>query len=110
MANPFDKEKQENIKTCAKIRDNKTSKPIAVIQAVRAIQKLMPKDHPEENPEFKKNLIALKRIRKDDAIEDTIRVMAMNTINTMLDSVGDGSADDKPTEADIMKKIRSAKK
>ena len=102
----YAKELEKNIQRCAAIRDNKGSRTIAVIQAVRAIQKLIAKD--TEHPEFDKNLDALIEIRDNENVEDTLRVMAMNTINTMLDSTaGD---DSKPSADDIMKKIRGTKK
>ena len=58
---------------------------------------------------FEKNLDALIQIRDNEDIEATIRIMAMNTINTMLKSV-DSPQDDDSSADDIMKKIRGAKK
>lgn len=109
MARSYSREKNENIRICAKIRDDKNSKPIAKVQAVRAINKLLPSEGIADNPEFKMNLRVLKRLRLDTTIEDTIRIMAINTINTMLGSVGDPT-EDETTEEDIMKKIRGTKK
>lgn len=109
MPTKNEKEKQKNISVCSAIRDNKDAKPIAVIQAVRAINKLLPKERPELNAQFNKNLKALIAIRDNKDVEDTIKIMAMNTINTMLESAEPVSSD-KPTEADIMKKIRGGKK
>lgn len=105
MASKHEKEKDKNIKACAAIRDKVGAKPIAVIQAVRAINKLMPKENADTHPQFDKCLKALIRIRDSKEIEDTIRIMAMNTINTMLESAGSNMVD-RPTEEDIMNKIR----
>jgi cell division protein ZapA (FtsZ GTPase activity inhibitor) len=109
MPNKHEKEKENNIKACSVIRDNPSAKPVAVIQAVRAINKLLPRDNPEEHKAFNKNLKALIAIRDNVAIEDTIRIMAMNTINTMLESASPVQ-DNRPTEADVMNKIRGVKK
>ena len=103
----YDNELDKNIRRCAAIRDGAESRTIAVIQAVRAIQKLIGKD--TEHPEFDKNLDALINIRDDEAIEDTLRIMAMNSINTMLDATV-GDRPDTPSADDIMKKIRGEKK
>ncbi len=104
----YDQEKQKNIKSCSAIRDSEESKPIAVIQAVRAIIKLLPKTNADSSPEFNKCLKALIKIRDDMEIEDTIRIMAMNSINTMLENVTEVKTE--LTEEDIMKKIRGKKK
>lgn len=109
MPNKYNGELDKNIAACAFIRDNPTSKPIAIIQAVRAIHKLIAKDNASEHPQFQKNLDALTAIRDDATIEDTLRIMAMNSINTMLDGVVDTS-ETRPTPDDILKKIRSKKK
>lgn len=109
MPNKHEKEKENNIKACSVIRDNPNAKPVAVIQAVRAINKLLPRENPEEHKAFNKNLNALIRIRDNVAIEDTIRIMAMNTINTMLESASPVT-DDRLTESDILKKIRGGNK
>ena len=109
MPNKHEKEKEKNIKACSVIRDNPSAKPVAVIQAVRAINKLLPRDNPEQHSAFDKNLKALIRIRDNVAIEDTIRIMAMNTINTMLESASPVT-DDTPTELDVINKIRGSKK
>ena len=81
MPNKHEKEKENNIKACSVIRDNPSAKPVAVIQAVRAINKF----------------------------EDTIRIMAMNTINTMLESANPVQSN-LPTEDDVITKIRGSKK
>ena len=65
----------------------------------------MPKENADAHPQFDKCLEALIRIRDSRVIEDTIRIMAMNTINTMLESAGSNVAD-KPTGKDILAKIR----
>ena len=100
-------ELENNISRCVYIRDKEGSKTIAIIQAVRVIQKLISNN--PEHPEFDRDLDALIQIRDNETIEDTLRVMAMNTINTMLDSVG-GDKTENPTAEDIMKKIRGEKK
>ena len=109
MPNKHEKEKEKNIQACSVIRDNPNAKPVAVIQAVRAINKLLPRQNPEEHKAFNKNLKALIEIRDNVAIEDTIRIMAMNTINTMLESASPVESD-IPTEADVMTKLRGSKK
>lgn len=108
MPSKHEKEKQKNIDVCSVIRDNPSAKPIAVIQACRAINKLLPRENPETHSAFDKNLKALIEIRDNVSIEDTIRIMAMNTINTMLESVST-EKDDETTEDDILNKIRGAK-
>lgn len=75
---------------------------------MRASQKLIAKDESRVD-EFNKNLNALIAIRDDSTIEDTLRIMAMNTINTMLDGVIEDKGS-KPEPSDILKKIRSKKK
>ena len=109
MPKKHDNEKQRNICVCSMIRDDAGSKPIAVIQAVRAMNNLFPAEQPDSHPEFEKNLDALIQIRDNEDIEATIRIMAMNTINTMLKSVDSPQEDDSSAD-DIMKKIRGAKK
>jgi hypothetical protein len=109
MPNKHEKEKENNIKACSVIRDNPSAKPVAVIQAVRAINKLLPRENPEEHKAFNKNLNALIAIRDNVAIEDTIRIMAMNTINTMLESVSPVQSD-RLQESDVISKIRGTKK
>ena len=109
MPKKHDKEKTKNIEVSARIRDGADSKPIAVIQAVRAINKLLPKGEPDDSGEFDRNVTALVAIRDNEGIEDTLRIMAINTLNTMLDT-GEGATDARPTESDIMAKIRGAKK
>ena len=109
MPKKHDKEKTKNIEVSARIRDGADSKPIAVIQAVRAINKLLPKGEPDDSGEFDRNVTALVAIRDNEGIEDTLRIMAIKTLNTMLDT-GEGATDARPTESDIMAKIRGAKK
>lgn len=109
MPRKHDKEKNKNIEVSARIRDGENSRPIAVIQAVRAINKLLPKGEPDSSGEFDKNVTALVAIRDDEGIEDTLRIMAINTLNTMLDN-GETATDNRPTETEIMARIRGAKK
>ena len=64
----------------------------------------------EDNPEFKRNMNTLLEIRDDNNVKASVRVMAMQSLNNMFSIVDGDETDDAPTEADIMAKIRKAKK
>lgn len=104
MPKDIKKEKKRNIETLILIRDNPDTQAVVVVQAVRTMQKLLT----ENDPQTDKNLKALMDIRDNEAIKSSIRVMAMQTLNSMFDILGD-TQDERPTESDIMKKIRSNK-
>lgn len=99
-------EKSKNIDVLIGIRDDLYTEPVVVVQAVRTMQKIIDKEHPETE----KNLKALMKIRDDENIKASIRVMAMQSLNTMFDILDDEVSDDRPTEEDIMNKIRGKKK
>lgn len=61
--------------------------------------------------ETKKNIQKLIEIRDDPETAPAVRIQAIQTMQKIMDTVGAIKADKAaPTEADIMKKIRSAKK
>lgn len=60
--------------------------------------------------ETETNIKALIKIRDDVETSPAVRIQAIQTMQKIIDALGANAADDKPTEADIMKKIRGAKK
>ena len=106
MATKYQKERLKNIETLISIRDSKETAPVVRIQAVRTMQKLIT----EDDPEFKRNMNTLLEIRDDNNVKASVRVMVMQSLNNMFSVVDGDETDDAPTEADIMAKIRKAKK
>lgn len=60
--------------------------------------------------ETETNIKALIKIRDDVETSPAVRIQAIQTMQKIIDALGANTADDRPTEADIMKKIRGAKK
>lgn len=60
--------------------------------------------------ETETNIKALIKIRDDVETSPAVRIQAIQTMQKIIDALGANSADDRPSEADIMKKIRGAKK
>lgn len=60
--------------------------------------------------ETEKNIKVLIKIRDDANTSPAVRIQAIQTMQKILESIGATATDDHLTEADIMKKIRSAKK
>lgn len=60
--------------------------------------------------ETETNIKALIQIRDNVETSPAVRIQAIQTMQKIIDALGANVADDRPTEADIMKKIRSAKK
>lgn len=60
--------------------------------------------------ETKKNIEKLIEIRDDPMTVPAVRIQAIQTMQKIMDNIGAMKEDKAPTEADIMKKIRSAKK
>lgn len=59
--------------------------------------------------ETQKNLETLKEIRDDPMTSPAVRIQAIQTMQKILDGIGASATDNRPTEEDIMKKIRGAK-
>ena len=55
------------------------------------------------------NIKALIAIRDDLETSPAVRIQAMQTMQKIMDALGANNADDKPTEEDILNKIRGAK-
>ena len=55
------------------------------------------------------NIKALIAIRDDLETSPAVRIQAMQTMQKIMDALGASVADDKPTEEDILNKIRGAK-
>lgn len=60
--------------------------------------------------ETKKNIQKLIEIRDDPNTVPAVRIQAIQTMQKIMDNIGAMKTENAPTEADIMKKIRSAKK
>jgi hypothetical protein len=60
--------------------------------------------------ETETNIKALIKIRDDVETSPAVRIQAIQTMQKIIDALGANTADDRPSEADIMKKIRGAKK
>lgn len=60
--------------------------------------------------ETQKNIKKLIEIRDDPNTAPAVRIQAIQTMQKIMDTLGAINADKAPTEDDIMKKIRSAKK
>lgn len=106
MSRKVKNEKNKNIDVLIGIRDDAHTEPVVIVQAVRTMQKIIDKEHPETE----RNLQALIDIRDNETIKASIRVMAMQSLNSLFEIIDNDEKDDRPTEADIMAKIRSKKK
>lgn len=95
-----------NIMTLVKIRDNVDNLPAVRVQAIQTMQKLIS----EDDPETQKNINVLKDIRDDVTVSDAVRIQTIQTMHKIFVLVEGEETDDRPTEADIMAKIRKAKK
>lgn len=95
----------KNIKTLKSIRDDVGNLPAVRVQAIQTMQKLIG----EDDAETQKNIKVLKEIRDDENVNNAVRIQTIQTMHKIFDSLG-GESDDAPTEADIMAKIRKAKK
>jgi hypothetical protein len=60
--------------------------------------------------ETEQNIKMLIKIRDDVETSPAVRIQAIQTMQKILDNVGAASADDRPSEEDIMNKIRGTKK
>lgn len=60
--------------------------------------------------ETEKNIKVLIKIRDDLDTSPAVRIQAIQTMQKIMESIGAVANDDHLTEADIMAKIRSAKK
>lgn len=60
--------------------------------------------------ETEQNIKMLIKIRDDVETSPAVRIQAIQTMQKILDSIGAASADDRPSEEDIMNKIRGTKK
>jgi len=95
-----------NIMTLVKIRDNVDNLPAVRVQAIQTMQKLIA----EDDPETQKNMKVLKKIRDSEEVTDAVRIQTIQTMHKIFALVNGEETDDAPTEADIMAKIRKAKK
>lgn len=60
--------------------------------------------------ETEQNIKTLITIRDDPNTTSAVRIQAIQTMQKILDAVGASNTDDRPTEEDILNKIRGAKK
>lgn len=60
--------------------------------------------------ETEQNIRMLINIRDDLGTSPAVRIQAIQTMQKIIDAIGAGNTDDRPTEADIMNKLRGAKK
>lgn len=100
-------ETKKNIETLIKIRDDLSNLPAVRVQAIQTMQKLIS----EDDPETQRNLEVLKAIRDDVNVNKAVCIQTIQTMHKIFELVdGDSTNDNRPTEADIMAKIRKAKK
>jgi hypothetical protein len=64
----------------------------------------------ELSKETETNIRALIQIRDDLETSPAVRIQAIQTMQKIIDALGASSADDRPSEEDIMSKIRGKKK
>ena len=100
------KDTKKNIETLIDIRDNISNLPAVRVQAIQTMQKLISEDSPETN----KNIEVLRSLRDDETVNNAVRIQTIQTMQKIIDLVSGEVKDDRPTEADIMAKIRSKKK
>lgn len=60
--------------------------------------------------ETEMNIRSLIAIRDDVETQPAVRIQAIQTLQKIMAEMGSSASDNRPTEADIMKKIRSSKK
>ena len=60
--------------------------------------------------ETEMNIRSLIAIRDDVETQPAVRIQAIQTLQKIMTEIGVSTSDNRPTEADIMKKIRSSKK
>lgn len=99
------KNRELSIKTLVQIRDDENQLPAVRVQAIQQMQKMIPEGDPQTEINFK----ILEGIRDNGKVNSAVRIQSIQTLEKIAESVG-SKEDDKPTEADIMKKIRSGKK
>jgi hypothetical protein len=100
-------QREMNIKTLVKIRDDKENLPAVRLQSGQTMQKLIDKD----DPQTKKNITTLQQLRDSDETGDGVRIQVVQTLQKILDLVeGEPKPDNKPGAEDIMNRIRSGKK
>ena len=94
-----------NIKTLVRIRENPDNLPAVKVQAIQTLQKLIA----EDDPETKRNLEVLREIRDDETVNDAVHIQAVQTMHKIFVMIEGEEIDERPTESDIMAKIRKAK-
>lgn len=60
--------------------------------------------------ETEMNIRSLIAIRDNVETQPAVRIQAIQTLQKIMTEMGSSASDNRPTEADIMKKIRSSKK
>lgn len=99
-------ETKKNIETLIEIRDDANNLPAVRVQAIQTMQKLIK----EDDPETQRNLEVLKSIRDDVNVNKAVCIQTIQTMHKIFELVDGDDINDRPTEADIMAKIRKAKK
>lgn len=101
-----EKDIKKNIATLRSIRDDLANVPAVRVQAIQTMQKLIG----EDEKETKKNIDVLREIRDDATVNNAVRIQTIQTMQKIFEQIDGDDGDDRPTEADIMAKIRGAKK
>lgn len=100
-------DKKKNIETLREIRDNTAEVPAVRVQAVQTMQKLI---GDADEAETESNIQVLRTIRDDETVNNAVRIQTIQTLTKILEQVNGEADDGRPTEADIMNKIRGLKK
>ena len=101
-----DKDIKKNIDTLRSIRDDLGNVPAVRVQAIQTMQKLIC----EDEKETKKNINVLREIRDDVTVNNAVRIQTIQTMQKIFELTDGDDGDSRPTEVDIMKKIRGRKK